>query len=318
MLCYWRRSCTPRCNVILWLPVNMMSSTFIHWPEIQLTDVLRLAVIFIAALIFNRLLRVMTNLLIKPAAAQTRAAQSREQQTRTLATVLYAAGSKVIWVVAGLTALAEIRINILPAAALAGLASLALGFGAQNLVRDIISGFYIVLEDQFVVGDTIQIGETVGRVEHVTLRRTVVRDPRGALVTISNGEIRSVANMGRDWSQAFVDVTVSEGVSLEKTLQVFETAAAELRGDAAWAPALVDGPRVLGVHNYDRNGSTIRMQVRTAPTRQDEVARELRRRIQSQFQAQGIAISGVQRVELVSDGGAEPEISAPSPSARTV
>ena len=277
-----------------------------------MTNAIRLAGILLAALIFTRLLRVMTRLLIKPAAAQTRAAQSREQQTRTLAAVLFSAGSKVIWLIAGLMALPDLGFNVVPLAALAGLASLALGFGAQNLVRDVISGFYIILEDQFVVGDTIQIGDTLGRVEHLTLRRTVVRDQRGALVTIANGEIRSVSNLSRDWSQAFVDVTVSESVSLNRTLPLFETAASELRGDAAWAPALVDGPRVLGVHAYDRGGSTIRLQVRTAPTRQDEVARELRRRIQLQFQQQGIAISDVQRVTLVSGAAETPDGEPPS------
>jgi small conductance mechanosensitive channel len=180
---------------------------------------------------------------------------------------------------------------------MAGLASLALGFGAQNLVRDVITGFYIILEDQFVVGDTIQVGDTIGRVEHVTLRRTVVRDARGALVTLSNGEIRTVANLSRDWSQAFVDVALSPQLSQEKALQALEAAAAELRGDASWSQAIVDGPRILGLQSFDQNSSTVRLQVRTAPARQDDVARELRRRIQLEFQRRDLPVSGVQRVE---------------------
>jgi len=172
------------------------------------------------------------------------------------------------------------------------------GLGAQNLVRDMITGFYIVLEDQYVVGDTIQVGETTGRVEHLTLRRTVLRDPRGALVTMANGDIRTVSNLSRDWSQAYVDISLAPESPLEKTLQALETAAAELRGDPAWSQALVDGPRILGVQSFDRAASTIRLQVRTVPTRQDEVSRELRRRIQIEFQRQGIALSSVQRLEL--------------------
>jgi moderate conductance mechanosensitive channel len=117
-----------------------------------------------------------------------------------------------------------------------------------------------------------------------------VRDARGALVSLSNGTMRSVSNLSRDWSQAFVDIGVVAGIPVEKTLQALERAAAELRGDAAWAPALVDGPRVLGVQQYDQIGATLRLQVRTAPTRQDEVCRELRRRIQIEFQRQGIAV----------------------------
>ncbi|HWN75365.1 MAG TPA: mechanosensitive ion channel domain-containing protein [Candidatus Udaeobacter sp.] len=260
----------------------------------------RLVAIFIVALVLNRLLRLVTNLLIKPAGSEARAAKAREQQTRTVAVVLYSAGSKIVWGVALLTAASEFRIDVLPAATLAGLASLALGFGAQNLVRDVITGFYIILEDQFVVGDTIQVGETIGRVEHVTLRRTVVRDARGALVTLSNGDIRIVANLSRDWSQAFVDVALSPQLSQEKALQAMEAAAAELRGDASWSQAIVDGPRILGLQSFDQNSSTVRLQVRTAPSRQDDVARELRRRIQLEFQRRDIPVSGVQRVEFKS------------------
>ena len=226
-----------------------------------------------------------------------RSSQLREQQTRTLAVVVYSTASKVVWAVALLMALSQFM-NVTPAVALAGLASLALGFGAQNLVRDVITGFYIVLEDQYVVGDTVQISEYTGRVEHLTLRRTVLRDARGALVTIANGEIRTVSNLSRDWSQAFVDVSLAPETPVEKILRALETAAAALRADPAWSQALVDGPRILGVQDFDRTASTIRLQVRTAPTRQDEVARELRRRIQAELLKQGIPVSSVQRIEL--------------------
>ena len=277
-----------------------MSSLLSYFPDTSVAIFFRLVAILIVVLVVNRLLRLITNLLIKPAGSEARAAKAREQQTRTVAVVLYSAGSKIVWVVALLTAAGQFGINVTPVATLAGLASLAVGFGAQNLVRDIITGFYIILEDQFVVGDTIQVGDTIGRVEHVTLRRTVVRDSRGALVTVSNGDIRTVANLSRDWSQAFVDVALSPQLSQEKALQALEAAAAELRGDPSWSQAIVDGPRILGLQNFDQNSSTVRLQVRTAPSRQDDVARELRRRIQLEFQSRDIPISGVQRVEFKS------------------
>jgi len=280
-----------------------MTSLPIHWPEITLSTVLDLIAIFFIGLLVNRFLRLMTNLMIKPAGTQSRAAQVREQQTRTLAGVLYGSGSKVVWFVALLTAVDKVGINPTPALTLAGLASVAIGFGAQNLVRDVITGFYIVFEDQYAIGDTIQVGDTTGRVENLTLRRTVLRDARGALVTIANGEIRTVSNLSRDWSQAFVDISVAPEVSLEKTMHALEAAAAELRGDPSWSQALVDGPRILGVQAFDRSASTVRLQVRTTPTRQDEVSRELRRRIQIEFQRQGIPLSIVQRFELA---GASP------------
>lgn len=266
--------------------------------NLPIPTAIRLVGILVLALIVNRLLRALTKLITKPAVTQTRQAQLREQQTRTLAGIVYSAGSKVVWVIAILTALDVLKINILPAVTIAGLASLAVGFGAQTIIRDIIAGFYIVLEDQYVVGDTIQISDYIGRVEHLTLRRTVLRDARGALVTVANGEIRTVSNLSRDWSQAFVDVSLAPESPIDRTLQALETAAAALRADPAWSQALVDGPRILGVQDFDRTASTIRLQVRTAPTRQDEVARELRRRIQAELQKQGIPVSSVQRIEL--------------------
>src|SRR3984893_8994512 len=208
-----------------------MSNTLAHWSEFTMRNGLHLVGILAVALILNRLLRGVTELVIKRAAWQTRAAQMREQQTRTLAGLLFSAGTKIVWAIALLTALPEFGINVTPIATLAGLASLAIGFGAQNLVRDIITGFYIILEDQYIVGDTIQVGDTIGRVEHVTLRRTVVRESRGALVTVSNGDIRTVANLSRDWSQAFVDVALSPQSPVDKSLAALEAAAGDLRAD---------------------------------------------------------------------------------------
>lgn len=291
-----------------------MSTFLTNLPEFSMANVLHLFIIFVVALFLNRLLKVVTKLIIKPASTQTRAAQAREQQTRTLAGVVFSAGSKIVWAVALLTAAQEFGINVTPVAALAGLASLAVGFGAQNLVRDIITGFYIILEDQYVVGDTIQVADTIGRVEHLTLRRTVVRDPRGALVTLSNGDIRTIANLSRDWSQTFVDVSVSPLVAQDVALQAIEAAASDLRNDASWSQALVDGPRILGLQSYDHNASTVRIQVRTAPSRQDDVARELRRRIQLEFQRQGISLSSVQRLELVTPASRETVPPVPSAS----
>ena len=284
-----------------------MPSSLNRWLDLALPNALHLIGIFVIALVLNRLLRAVTNLVIKQAAAPGRPAQLREQQTRTLAGVLYGAGSKVVWIVALLTAVREFHIDITPALTLAGLASLAVGFGAQTLVRDVITGIYIVLEDQYIVGDTIQFADYIGRVEHLTLRRTVIRDARGALVTIANGEIRTVSNLSRDWSQAFVDVSLAPESPIEKTMQALESAAAALRSDPAWSQALVDGPRILGVQSFDRSSSTVRLQVRTAPTRQDEVARELRSRIQVEFQKQGIPTSSVHRIELAGVAHSSPE-----------
>jgi moderate conductance mechanosensitive channel len=294
-------------------PEKPMSSLLSEIPSLSVSNLLHILGIIVAAVVVNRLLRLLTQLIVKPASAQTRAAQTREQQTRTLASVVYSGASKVVWVLALLMAAQEFGINVAPIALIAGLVSLALGFGAQNLVRDVISGFYIILEDQYSIGDVIQVDETIGRVEHLTLRRTVVRDGRGALVTLSNGDIRTVGNLSRDWSQAFVDVVLSPQFPQERAWQALDAAAAELRNDPSWSQALVDGPRILGLQSYDQSTSTVRLQVRTAPARHDDVSRELRRRIQLEFQRQGIPLSSVQRVELVNSSGSRlPEPPAPS------
>ena len=272
----------------------MMSSPFTHFPDFTLSNALHLVEIIVLALICIRLLRSATNKLVKPAAqakGPQQKEQQREQQTRAVADKVYGVGSRAIWILAVLTALPEFGINVVPAVVIAGATILGFSIAARDTMRDVMAGVQMVMEEQFLSGDTIQAGEIVGRVEQVTLRRTVVRDGRGALVSISNGEMRTISNLSRDWSQAFVDVGVAAGTPLERSLQALESAAAELRGDAAWSPALVDGPRVLGVQGYDPSGTTLRLQVRTAPTRQDEVCRELRRRIHMELQRQGIAVT---------------------------
>jgi small-conductance mechanosensitive channel len=274
------------------------------WTELALARGLRLAGIFLIAVVLIRLLKALTARLVSRPSAETRVAAMREQQTRTLAGILHSAGTAVIVVGAILTALPELGFNVAPVAAAAGIASLAIGFGAQNLIRDVINGFFIVFEDQFVVGDAIRVGETAGRVEHLTLRRTVVRDAEGALVVIPNGEIRRVANLSRDWSQLFVDVAVANAEEVDRALAVLAAVAAEFREAADWSAALVDGPRVLGVEAFTMAGTTLRMQLRTLPGRQHDVARELRRRIKARFEQERIALADVQPVKFV--GGTLP------------
>jgi moderate conductance mechanosensitive channel len=278
-----------------------MTDHVFKWTEFALGHGTRLLAILLIALLLIRVLRIVTRRLIAGAGAQSaaRVARMREQQTRTLAGILYSGGTAIIAIVAILTALPEFGFNITPVAAAAGLASLAIGFGAQHVVRDFINGFFTILEDQYVVGDVVRIGDVVGRVEHMTLRRTVVRDPQGAVVTIPNGEITKVANLSRDWGQLFLDATVAVDQPLDEALNALEDVATEFRADPSWSPMLLDGPRVLGVESLAPNGTSVRLQVRTAPTRQDDVARELRRRIQIELAGRGIQLGGLQRIQIV-------------------
>jgi moderate conductance mechanosensitive channel len=271
----------------------MMSSPFTSWPAFTIASGISILLTFVAAEVAILLLRRLTNRLVRPASSQTRGAQAREQQSRAMADQIHRVASGFIWAAAILSVLAEIGVNVLPAVIMIAAAIVAIGIGARSMVADVAAGLAIVFEDQFGVGETIQVltGETAGKVEQLTLRRTVVRDARGALVTLGNSELRSVANVSRDWSAAMVDITMAAEEPLERALQILETASSGLRADPAWSQAIVDGPRVLGVQDYGRSGPTLRVQVRTTPLRQDEVARELRRRIQMEFQRHRIEIT---------------------------
>jgi moderate conductance mechanosensitive channel len=282
-----------------------MTDHVFKWTEFALGHGSRLLAILLIAIILLRLLRIVTRRLIAAAGSESaaRVARMREQHTRTLAGILQSGGTAIIIVIAVLTALPEFGFNVTPVAAAAGLASLSIGFGAQHVVRDFINGFFVVFEDQYVVGDIVRIGDVVGRVEHLTLRRTVVRDPQGALVSIPNGEIAKVANLSRDWGQLFLDAIVASDQPLDEAIAALESVASEFRADPSWSPMLLDGPRVLGVESLAPNGTTVRLQVRTAPTRQDDVARELRRRIQIELAGRGIQLGGLQRMQLVGADG---------------
>jgi moderate conductance mechanosensitive channel len=278
-----------------------MNPNALKWTDFAAARGIRIVAIFLIALLLNRLLRSLTRRLVPAAGSEGlgRLARMREQHVKTLAGLLYSAGTAIVLIGAVLTALPEFGFNVTPIAAAAGLASLAFGFGAQHLVRDIINGFFIVIEDQFVVGEIVRIGSVSGRVEHLTLRRTVVRDFQGAVVTIPNGEVTQVANLSRDWGQMFVDVSIPPDVSSDAALAALERVCAELRADGSWSPVLVDGPRALGVESLGAAGATLRLQLRTAPGRQDDAARELRRRIQLRFEQEHIRWGSVQRVEVV-------------------
>ncbi len=276
----------------------MMTDSLKHWMETAGTHGVRVLVIALIAIILGRILKAVTTRLVQSSKTPTRVAQMREQQTRTMAGLLYGVLRAIIVGVAILMALPEFGFNVTPVAAAAAVASLAFGFGAQTLVKDLINGFFIVFEDQYVVGDLIQLNGETGRVEHLTLRRTVLRNISGAIVTIPNSLVGQVSNLNRDWAQAFVDVTVPSDELAGPALAALEKIAGDFRNDADWSPALVEGPRVLGVESMSLEGTVLRLQVRTALNRKDDVARELRRRIKLGFEEARIPLSQTQKVEL--------------------
>lgn len=293
--------------IILIGAIWVMLPTF-GLPQNTEAPAVRVFVIASGALLLNRLLRAYTAHMIVVARTDTRAAQAREEQTRTMAGVLYSVATAVLIVGAILMILPEFGFHETPVAAAAGLSSLALGFGGQYLVRDVINGFFIIFEDQYSIGDTIKLNSETGRVEHITLRRTVLRNSQGALVTIPNGQIGQVANLSRDWSQYFLDVTIPSEGEAEKALEVLEKCTSEIREDPSWSPLLVDGPKVLGVESLALTGTTLRVQFKSAPNRNDEVARELRRRILLEMDRAGVKLATAHRVTLL---GPEPNPTVP-------
>jgi small-conductance mechanosensitive channel len=275
-----------------------MIDTLVQWAEITGTRGLRVVIIAAIAFALTRILKALTTRLVRISKGNTRVAQQREQQTRTMAGLLYSVGAAIIVALAFLFALPEFGFNVTPVAAVAAVASLAFGFGAQTLVKDLINGFFIVFEDQYVVGDTIQVNGETGRVEYLTLRRTVLRNANGAIVTIPNSLVGQVANLNRDWSQAFIDVIVPSDEMVARALAMIEKISGDFRNDVNWSPALLDGPRVLGIESLSLEGTVLRLQVRTALNRKDDVARELRRRIKMAFEESRIPLSTTHSVEL--------------------
>jgi moderate conductance mechanosensitive channel len=279
-----------------------VTQALLKWTHEAGSHALRILVISLIALVLVRILKAITTRLIQRAKSPTRVAQMREQQTRTMAALLYSVGTAVIVAGAILTALPELGFDVTPVAAVAAVASLAVGFGAQSLVKDLINGLFVVFEDQFVIGDLIQANGETGRVEHFTLRRTVIRNASGALVTIPNDLLGQVANMSRDWSQTFVDVTVPGDEMVGRALAILEKVAGDFRTAPDWSAALVDGPRVLGVESLSLDGTVLRMQVRTVLNRKDEVARELRRRIKLAFEQSSIPLTQSHKIHVHGNG----------------
>ena len=273
-----------------------MTDSLSQWLEIVGKTGLRLLVILLFAILLTRMLKAFTSRLVQLAKAQTRAGQMREQQTRTLAGLLYSIGAAIIGLIAVLMSFEILGFDIAPAMATAGVASIAIAFGAQSLLKDFINGFFIVFEDQYVVGDLIQVNGETGRVEHLTLRRTVLRNPAGAVVTLPNSLVGQVANLSRDWSQAFVDVTVPAAELVGRALATLEKIAGDFRNDPDWSAALIDGPRVLGIEALSLDGTVIRLQVRTILNRKEDVARELRRRIKLGFEQSRIPLSHTHQI----------------------
>lgn len=218
------------------------------------------------------------------------ASPRRLQRAEALAALARSAVRAVVWTLALLVALGTLGLDLGPLVAGAGVVGVALGFGAQHVVRDLLAGVSMLVEDQFGVGDVIDVGDAVGVVEGVSLRSTRVRDLRGTLWHVPNGEIRRVGNMTQGWSRAVLDLEVAYGADLDRALAILGEVGAALASDPAFGPALADAPEVVGVEALAADAVTVRLTVRTAPGEQWRVMRELRRRAKRAFDAEAIDV----------------------------
>ncbi len=198
----------------------------------------------------------------------------------------------VVWIIAGLTILGALGINLTPILAGATVIGAALGFGAQSLVRDFLSGFFIIAEDQYGVGDAIAVGDTKGTVEEVNLRVTRLRSVDGTVWYLPNGEIRRVGNTSIQWSRALVDIVVPYGTDVDRATEVIADEAAAVASDPAWSSLCLGPPEVWGVDSMDHESITIRVVVRTTTSQKDTVARAMRSRISARLQHEGVVTAG--------------------------
>ena len=262
------------------------------WEDLAL-DLIRTAVIVVVAFLSYRVVKLLTRRLEREIRTEDPIAKRmREQRARTVASLLNNVALVIIVITAVLTALSTtLGISIAPLLAGVGVFGLAISFGAQSLVKDVINGIFILVEGQYGIGDVIRVGDVGGMVEKITLRTTTLRDLEGIVHTLPNGEINRVSNMTKTWSRALLDIRVAYGENVDRVIEVLADIGRTLREDETWSPLLVEDPEVLGVESFGDAGVVIRTIVKTLPLKQWEVAREFRRRIKRRFDAEGIALS---------------------------
>ena len=242
------------------------------------------------------------------AKAQLLASQAERatQRAEALGTVLRSIASLTVYGMASIIALGEVGVSLGPLVAGAGIVGVALGFGAQSLVRDFLSGIFMLIEDQFGVGDVIDVGEATGTVEEVNLRTTRLRDVNGTVWFIPNGEIRRIGNKSQQWARAVLDVEVSYDTDLARAAEVIKTVADSVWHDQLDEATVLEEPEVWGIESFGESAITIRLVLKVEPGEQWATAREVRRRLKSAFDQAGIEIPFPQRTVWLNDSTRHP------------
>jgi moderate conductance mechanosensitive channel len=211
-------------------------------------------------------------------------------RAQTIAIVLRSVSSVIIWGIALIYIFNILGFELGPLLAGAGIVGVAIGFGAQSLVKDFLSGIFMLIEDQYGVGDIVDLGEASGVVEGVSLRSTRLRDVDGTVWHVPNGEIRRVGNKSQQWARALLDVTVTYGTDISHATDVIKRVADDVWRDEDWSDRILEEPEVWGVEDLGPDGVIIRLVVKTQPATQFDIMRQLRVRLKEAFEAEGIEL----------------------------
>ena len=263
------------------------------WREaLQWETILRIAIVIAVALVAYRIVIVLIRRLLEREIEEEDplVRRLRQQRAQTVGSLLGSVAAVAIFIVVTLTILDILLDNTGPILASFGILGLAFSFGAQSLVKDVISGTFMLMEGQFGIGDVIRVGDVAGAVERITLRTTILRDVEGIVHIIPNGEITRVSNMTKAWSRAVLNIGVAYKEDVDRVMEVLRDVCIELHGDPDWRGLLLEEPSVPGVDSFGDSAVVIRVMAKTLPLKQWDVARELRRRIKNRFDREGIEI----------------------------
>jgi moderate conductance mechanosensitive channel len=265
----------------------------IEW-ESLLALSLRVLAVLLLAYIFMRILRTalekMENRLVQRGRVAGEAPSEVQKRAETLVKLLRQAAFVAVWMMAALVLLRELGFEIAPILAGAGILGLAVGFGAQNLVRDVISGFFMILENQIRVGDVALINGTGGLVERINFRTTVLRDLTGTVHVFPNGSISTLSNMTNTWSAYIFDLGVAYKEDPDMVIKILEEVGREMKSDEYFGPLMIDELEIFGVDKFADSAVIIKGRIRTKPIKQWEVGRQFLRRVKKAFDANNIEI----------------------------
>ena len=257
-----------------------------HWTTV-LSMVLILLVTFVALRLLRLLVRSVARMVLE---RDEETPRELAQKAKTISQVVETTGRIVIFAVAGLSIISLVWQDFTPLLASAGVATVVVGLGAQNLIKDWLSGFFILLEGQYSVDDVITVGTLSGVVEKLELRRTVLRSLDGSVIVIPNGDVRAVTNLTKEWSRVVMDVGISYDEDVDRALEALRRVGEEVAADPELSALILEPPEVLGVEALGQYQVTLRMLVKTLPAKQWDVARALRVRLKKLFEQESIRV----------------------------